>query len=181
VLDALPVTRHDRRVEDLELPDGTRLEVRPLEREDKEGLREGIQHLSPDSRYLRFFAAVGDLSAAQLEYLTTLDHEGHEALVAIEPATDEGIAVARYVVEDGQPVTAEIAVTVDDAWQGRGVGTVLLRCLTEYARERGVARFSALILPQNTPMIKLIESTGRVVSRKTEDNTVRIVVDLMGH
>jgi RimJ/RimL family protein N-acetyltransferase len=167
-------------VEELLLPDGTQLEVRALEREDKEDLREGIQHLSANSRYLRFFSPVNDMSAAQLAYLTTLDHERHEALVAIEPATDEGIAVARYIVGDDQPATAEIAVTVNDAWQGRGVGTVLLRRLADYARTRGVARFSAVILAQNAPMLKLIESVGPVLSRELEDDTVHIVVDLEG-
>jgi GNAT superfamily N-acetyltransferase len=167
-------------VEALELPDGTRLAVRALERKDKDALREGIEHLSPDSRYLRFFSALNTVSAAQLGYLTTLDHQRHEALVAIVPSTDEGIALARYVVEAQEPITAEVAVTVNDAWQGRGVGTALLHRLADYAHTRGVARFSALILPENAPMLRLIESIGPTVSREVADGTVRIVVGVGG-
>jgi len=167
-------------VDELELPDGTLLAVRALEREDKQALKEGIEHLSPDSRYLRFFSPIKGVSASQLGYLTTLDHDHHEALVATEPGADAGIAVARYVIEDGRPVTAEVAVTVNDAWQGRGVGTALLHRLAKHARARGVARFSALVLAQNTAMLKLIESIGPVVSRESEDGTVCVVIELDG-
>lgn len=160
------------------LPDGTRLGVRSLEREDKDELGEGIAHLSEKSRYLRFFSPVKGLSAGQLTYLTTLDHDRHEALVAIEPATDGGVAVARYVVTDDRPRTAEIAVTVNDAWQGRGVGTALLRRLADYARARGVRRFTALILAENTAMLKLAESLGAVISRELDGDTVCVVIDL---
>jgi RimJ/RimL family protein N-acetyltransferase len=167
-----------RGVRELALPDGTRLAVRPLEAEDKDELREGIEHLSPSSRYRRFFVPTVRLSDAELTYLTTLDHTRHEALVAIDPRTDDGVGVARYVVTDEAPATAEIAVTVNDAWQGRGVGRALLGELARVAREHGIEHFSAMILTDNQPMIRLAESVGPVVSRHAEGGTVTLVVKL---
>jgi GNAT superfamily N-acetyltransferase len=165
-------------VDQLTLRDGTRLNVRPLETADKAELKEGVEHLSPESRYRRFFAAKEALTASELAYFTTLDHQRHEALVASEPTTREGVAVARYVIIDDDPPTAEIALTVSDRWQGRGVGTALLRRLADTARTRGIERLSAMILLENTPMLRLMTSLAPTVSRRHEADTVNIVVAL---
>jgi GNAT superfamily N-acetyltransferase len=167
-------------VEPLILADGTRLEVKPLEPADKAVLREGVAHLSPNSAYRRFLVATPHLSEGQLSYLTTLDHRRHEALGVSQPSTEEGVAVARYVRSDDEPATAEIAITVVDRWQGRGVGRLLLERLVAVARARGIVRFSGLILADNTRMIKLMSSLGRVVSRSAQGGTVELIVELDG-
>jgi GNAT superfamily N-acetyltransferase len=165
-------------VQALIMSDGTRLEVSPLEPADKALLREGVKHLSPDSAYRRFFVPTADLTDRQLTYLTTLDHQRHEALGVSDPVTGEGVAVARYIQTANDPATAEIAIAVVDRWQGRGVGRALLGRLSAVARERGIKRFSGLILAENHRMIKLMSSLGAVVSRRTESGTVELVVDL---
>ena len=164
--------------EALILRDGTRLEIKPLEAADRDELRVAIENLSPESRYRRFLSPTGGLSARELTYLTTIDHERHEALAAVDPATGTGVAVARYVVFDEAPARAEIAVTVADAWQGRGVGSGLLRRLAQLARARGIAQFSGLMLATNTPMIRLLSSLGTVSSRRQGTGTLELVVDL---
>ena len=78
--------------------------------------------MSPDSRYRRFLTLMERLDARQLRYLTTLDHDRQEALVAIDAATGEAVAVARYAAIADDDQTAEIAVAVSDPWQRRGLG-----------------------------------------------------------
>ena len=160
------------------LADGARIEVRPIEPADRHLLQAGLEQLSPRSRYQRFLAPTDRLTDEQLTYLTTLDHRRHDALIAIDPATRDGVGVARYVVVAEEPPTAEIAVTVADPWQGRGVGTALLRRLAARARANGIVRFTGLILAENAPMLRLLAGLGPVVSRASARGTVELVVDL---
>jgi RimJ/RimL family protein N-acetyltransferase len=160
------------------LRDGARLEVQTLEAADRAELQEGIENLSPESRYLRFLTPTPGVTPRDLTYLTTLDHHRHEALVAVDRATDTGIAVARYVIVSDDPPVAEIAVTVADAWQGRGVGGGLLRRLAGLARARGIARFSGTMFASNAAMIRLLSALGPVISSRREDGMIELVVEL---
>ena len=164
--------------EPIVLRDGTRMLVDPLGVEDRDELREGIDHLSAESRYRRFFTPLTHVSDQQLTYLTTLDHDAHEALTAVDPATGHGIAVARYVIVSDAPKTAEVALAVSDEWQGRGVGGAILRRLATVAAERGIARFTGMMLAGNTAMIRLLRSLGPVVSDRHEGGTVELVIAL---
>jgi RimJ/RimL family protein N-acetyltransferase len=139
------------------LPDGTRVLIRPIEPSDREALADGFAQLSPESRYLRFFAPMKELGAQELDYLTQVDHRDHEALVA-QTEGGEGVGVARYVRT--APGEAEPAVVVADDWQQRGIGTALLDALTDRAREEGVECFRALVLARNTDAIALLERLG---------------------
>jgi acetyltransferase len=121
---------------------------------------------------------VTHVSTQQLTYLTTLDHHQHEALAAVDPATGRGVAVARYVLAEDAPVTAEVALAVLDEWQGKGVGRALLRRLAAVALSRGIVRFTGLMLADNKPMISLMRSLGHVVSTHRESGTVELVVEL---
>jgi GNAT superfamily N-acetyltransferase len=165
-------------VQALTASDGTRLEVSPLGPADKASLREGVKHLSPESAYRRFFVPTAHLSDGQLTYLTTLDHQRHEALGVSDPITGEGIAVARYIQTTDDPATAEIAIAVIDRWQGNGVGRALLKRLSALAQARGISRFSGLIQADNRRMVNLLSSLGTVVSRRAESGTLELVVDL---
>jgi len=146
------------------LRDGTRIAIRPLEPEDRDALAEGFQHLSAESRYLRFFTPVPELSDRELDHLTQVDHRDHEALVAEVAETGEGIAVARFV-RTGED-EAEPAVVVVDAWQRRGVASALLDALADRAQEEGIARFRALVLAQNAEAITLLQRLGSVRTRR---------------
>jgi nucleotide-binding universal stress UspA family protein/RimJ/RimL family protein N-acetyltransferase len=157
------------------LKDGTRVSVRPIEREDRDLLRAAFARLSPESRYRRFFTNVASLSERDLDYLTDVDHHRHEALVAIEPGTFEGVGVARFIrTDEGQ---AELAVTVVDDWQGRGVGGVLLDALADRAREEGIRRFTATVLATNEEARALVSRLG-VTHHSYQGTEVILEIDL---
>jgi GNAT superfamily N-acetyltransferase len=160
------------------LRDGSRVVVRPLRPDDRERLRAGFARLGPRSRYQRFLAPMAELTEADLTYLTDVDHHDHEALAAVDPATGEGVGVARFVRCADRPDAAEAAVTVIDDWQGRGLGTVLLDLLAERAREEGVVRFTALLLAENRDMLDVLEGVAaiRVVERRP--GTIEIEAEL---
>jgi RimJ/RimL family protein N-acetyltransferase len=128
--------------------------IRPIRPSDKSLLIDGLQRLSPESRYRRFFSPVPKLGASQLRYLTEVDHHAHEALVALDPRTGAGVGVAGFIRSSADPAVAEIAIAVVDDWQGRGLGTELLHELAARAREEGVRRVSAFVLERNPPMLR---------------------------
>lgn len=150
------------------LRDGSEVVVRPIEPEDREQLAAEFLRLSPESRYRRFLAPMSRLNEEMLDYLTRVDHHDHEALVALDSATGEGAGVARFVRLEDRPDVAEAAVTVADAWQGRGLGTLLLELIAARARQEGIRSFTALMLAENTEMMELLERLGpvRVVDRE---------------
>lgn len=141
----------------LHLRDGSRVLVRPIRPEDKARLEQGLDWLSPRSRYLRFHSQVQRLTASQLTYLTEIDHHDHEALVALDPDRPDlpGVGVARYIRTDEDPTIAEAAVTVVDDYQGRGIGTALLGLLEPLARERGIHTFRNYVLAENRTMLDI--------------------------
>ena len=144
------------------LRSGHRILIRPIGSQDKDGLQEGLHELTPESRYRRSLAPTPELSAAQLRYLTEVDHRNHEALLAFDADTREGIGVARFIRSATEPTAAEIAVAVLDTWHGRGVGTALLEALVAGAREERVERFTASVLAENSPMLDLLRQLGDV-------------------
>jgi len=139
---------------------GERVLIRPIRREDKQTLLDGLHRLTPESRYRRFFSPMPDLSARQLRYLTEVDHHAHEALIASDPSTGEGIGVARFIRSATDPAVAEVAIAVLDDWQGHGLGTALLEALAARAREEGVEYFTASVLTQNSAMLDLLRRLG---------------------
>lgn len=164
--------------ERLALRDGTEVLVRAIRPADRERLEAAFERLSEESRYRRFLVPLTRLTDGMLTYLTQVDHHDHEALVALDPATEEGVGVARFVRSAERPDTAEAAVTVADAWQGRGLGTLLVELLAGRARDEGIARFTALMLAENDEMLDLLRSVGplRVVDR--QQGTVEVEVEL---
>jgi RimJ/RimL family protein N-acetyltransferase len=163
--------------EHVSLADGAELLIRPLVPADAPDLVRGLHHLSPLSRYRRFLGPHPELSAKELRYLTDVDHVDHEALAARDPASGEAIGVARYVRVDGT-TRAEIAVTVDDDWQGRGVGSVLLDRLARRAQAAGITRFTGLMFADNEPMLALFRRVGEPVVVPFGPGTVEVGVDL---
>ncbi len=157
------------------LRDGARVEIRPIAPEDRNELRAAFERLSPESRYRRFFGPVPELSERELDYLTLVDHHDHEALVAIDLDTGQGIGVARYVRTAG--TTAEPAVVVADHWQGRGLGTWLLRELVARAREEGITTFEAPVLATNPDAIRVLEALGETTTRRS-GREVELTIEL---
>jgi len=109
---------------------------------------------------LRFLRRKDELTPAELRYFTDIDHHDHEALGALDHAGGRGVGVARYVRDTSDPQAAEIAVTVADDWQGRGLGTELLARLSGRARAEGIHRFTALVSADNAAMAGLLRSVS---------------------
>jgi GNAT superfamily N-acetyltransferase len=152
--------------------------VRPIEPGDKPMLVAAFERLSDASRYRRFLSPHGQLSRSELRYLSEVDHHDHEALVALDPVTGEGVGVARYVRDSRRPDSAEIAVVVADAWQGCGVGTTLLHRLADRAREEGIRRLTALMLAENDTMAHLLGDLGETQVLEVGLGTVELAVEL---
>lgn len=149
-----------------ELDDKTTVRVRPIAPKDRDRLVEGLENLSPRSRYLRFLASRDTLSDADLAYLTELDYGDHFAWgmeVHDDPARP-GVGVARYIRADNDPTVAEAAVTVIDAYQGKGAGRILLEKLIEAASANGIERFRAYVSSSNQPVIGGLTKLGASVT-----------------
>ncbi|WP_425956949.1 GNAT family N-acetyltransferase [Xylanimonas sp. McL0601] len=166
---------------DVVLRDGTTTHLRPIRPADADALQRFQMHQSERSSYFRFFAPVRSLSDRELEKFTHVDHTERVALVAVRPdAEDAGvediIGVARYdVVEPG---LAEVAFNIADSVQGMGLGSVLLEHIAAAARERGVRRFTADVLPQNGTMLAVFRDAGYDVRQHLDDGVVTVSVDL---
>ncbi len=152
--------------------------VRPIRPDDKERLLGAFERSSRESRYRRFFSPTARLSAAQLRYLTEIDHHGHEALQAVDPRTNDGVGVARFVRSPDDSTIAEVAVAVVDDWQGRGLASALLHDLAARAREEGIERFSASVLAENEAIMKLFRGFGEVQVTGSDQGVVELLMDL---
>jgi len=155
------------RGEPVTLADGARILIRAIEPTDAQLLKTNFEHLGAVSRYRRFLTPIDHLSDRQLAYLTQVDHNAHEALVAIDAATGEGLAIARYVRDPEDRSEAELAIVVADLWQGRGVGTALVEQISARARSAGVECFTARMLIGNQAGRRLLE---RVADEIGEDH-----------
>jgi GNAT superfamily N-acetyltransferase len=131
------------------LRDGARVLIRQLSEADADLLADGFAGLSADSRRMRFLAAKPQLSRAEIRHLTAVDGIEHDAVGAIDLASGEGVAVGRFVRETPGAPTAEVAVTVVDDWQRRGIGSLLLDELIERAVRVGIKTFVATVSAQN--------------------------------
>ncbi|HTT31415.1 MAG TPA: GNAT family N-acetyltransferase [Solirubrobacteraceae bacterium] len=160
------------------LRDGSLIRIRQGHHTDRDLLLRGFQRLSPESRYRRFLVPVAELTEATVRYLTEIDHHDHEAMIALDEHTGDGIGVARYVRDPDRPDVAEVAVTVIDDWQGRGVGTLLLDVISARAREEGITSFTALMLATNKEMMDLLQELDPVRIVDRELGTVEIEVPI---
>jgi nucleotide-binding universal stress UspA family protein/GNAT superfamily N-acetyltransferase len=159
------------------LRDGARVTLRPIAPEDKPLLAAIFERLSEESRYRRFFTTKNELSPADLDYLVDVDHSDHEAIIAIDPLSGKALGVARYIRSKGDAEVAEVAVTVADDWQGRGLGRALLDRLTYRARREGVRRFSALVQGDNPGALVLLAGLGDT-RRQWDTGVVELVIEL---
>jgi RimJ/RimL family protein N-acetyltransferase len=159
--------------------DGTQLYVRHVVPGDKEIIGKAWLHLSEESQRRRFLAPKPVLSKRDLRYLTEIDGHDHVALIALRLNEPKRlVAVARYVRLRDDPETAEVAVTVADAMQGKGVGKQLGVLLADEARGRGVQRFSASILTDNRPALRLMATMSDRLDSQTDRGVSELVADL---
>ncbi len=161
---------------DVVLSDGGTAHLRPIRPEDAELLRTFHARLSPESIYYRFFSPRPHLSDRDVEHFTTVDYDRRVALIAT--IAEEMVAVVRYDSLADRPETAEVAFLVEDAHQGRGLGAVLLEHIAAAARERGVRRFVASVLPDNRRMTGVFREAGYQAEQRFEEGVIELVLDL---
>jgi acyl-CoA synthetase (NDP forming)/GNAT superfamily N-acetyltransferase len=152
---------------DVVLRDGSTAHLRPIRPDDDERLRAFHDSLSAQTVYFRFFAPYPALTQRDVERFTQVDHHDRVALVAT--VHDEIVGVTRYDRQAGRPGDAEVAFTVRDTFQGRGLGSVLLEHLASAARERGVHRFVAEVLPDNARMLAVFREAGYAPATSLDD------------
>ena len=152
------------------LRDGTRVLLRPVRGEDRPRIQVGLARLSPQSRYLRFFSGMSELTEKQLRYLTEVDQFDHVAWGALDPAAPglPGLAMARFAREEEDATVAELAVVVLDSVQGRGLGSVMLGVLFLEAPRCGIRTFRALVLPENEAVVQWFARLGATVRREPD-------------
>jgi RimJ/RimL family protein N-acetyltransferase len=152
---------------------GEKVIVRPVRMSDEAPLQRMLYRLSDESVYRRFFAYRRAHPHEEMQNMVSLDYESAMGLVVIEPEHDEIVALSRYDVD---PATnfAEIAFTVRDDWQHRGIGTLLLRRMTEIARARGLAGFKAEVLARNAAMLAVFHKSGLRMTSTLRDEIVEL-------
>jgi protein lysine acetyltransferase len=160
------------------LRDGTELELRPLLPADRAALVAGLDRTPTETIRHRFFSS-GPLSSSIIDYLVDIDYVRHFAWGARPPGggIHDGAGVVRYVRGRDDPAIAEMAVTVDHAYQGRGLGTVLVGALAAAAQAAGVERFEALVLEDNTAMRRVLDKAG-ARWRREESGVVATTVEV---
>lgn len=168
-------------IEQVRLPDGTEAFVLPLQRTDKATLAAEFETLAPESRRRRFLAPVLHLSDSMLEHLVDdVDGINHVALVlSVEtsPGVYDPVALARMVRYADDPRSADLAVTVKDAWQGRGVATTLLDVLMR-ERPAGVERIVTEVFHDNQASLRMLLRLGDATVEDQGSGVSEIVVDL---
>jgi acyl-CoA synthetase (NDP forming)/GNAT superfamily N-acetyltransferase len=155
---------------DVLLRDGRTAHIRPVSPDDKELLVEFYARVSDESKYYRFFSPMPVLSDKDVHRFTEVDYVDRVAFVLT--LRGRMIAIGRYdVVKPGE---AEVAFLVEDAYQGRGIGQLLLEHLAQAARERGVQKFVAEVLPDNHRMIQTFRDAGYKVASGYEDGVISL-------
>ncbi|KRE62995.1 bifunctional GNAT family N-acetyltransferase/acetate--CoA ligase family protein [Nostocoides sp. Soil756] len=159
---------------DVVLRDGTVAGLRPIRPDDAEGIHRFHAAQSAESIYLRFFAPLRRLSEADVHRFTHVDYVDRVALVVT--MREEIIGIGRFDRLDSR--SAEVAFNISDHYQGKGIGSVLLEHLAAIARDLGITRFIAEVLPQNRKMLAVFSDAGYEVTRRVEDGVVEVGFDI---
>ena len=159
------------------LRNGARVRLRPIRPDDEDHLMALYGRLSAESARQRFFTSMKWLPRAWARYFANVDYHDRVAVVAEreEAGQIRLIGVARYD-SSGTPGSAEIALVVEDAWQGRGLGLILLNEILQTAEERGIHEFRADVLADNRRMLQLLARHTDIVERSTTQGVVELIV-----
>ena len=157
---------------DVLLSDGTAGHMRAIRPSDADAIVAFHARMSERTRYLRYFSPYPRIPERDLERFVNVDHQDREAFVIVNGPRIMG--VGRYERLGPDSPDAEVAFVVEDAHQGRGIGSVLLEHLADAARDHGIARFVAEVLPQNASMLRVFGDFGYQVQRRYADGVVHL-------
>ncbi|MFG1844736.1 bifunctional acetate--CoA ligase family protein/GNAT family N-acetyltransferase [Micromonospora carbonacea] len=157
---------------DVLLSDGSTVGLRPIRPDDAPGIVAMHARFSERTRYLRYFSPYPRIPERDLNRFVHVDHVDREAFVVL--AAGRIVAVGRYERLGPQAPEAEVAFVVEDAHQGRGIGSVLLEHLADAARRVGIVRFVAEVLPANGAMLRVFADFGYQVQRQYADGVVHL-------
>ncbi len=164
--------------------DGRPYTLRPIQPEDGENLQRFVRGLSEQTRYYRFISAISELTPRMLARYTQIDYDREVALVATVPEPDDPspgrrgeriIGVVRYLLNPDRD-TGEYAVVIADDWQGRGLGSRLMRTIVDVAARRGMRQLIGYVLGNNRPMLTMMQRLGFRVATDPDDPAMRLVI-----
>jgi acetyl coenzyme A synthetase (ADP forming)-like protein len=151
------------------LRDGSTVTVRPVRADDESALAKFFMSLSLESRVLRFFAAVGNADSLARS-MVDVDYRRRYGIVALAGEDSQIVGHAMYVAE--APRKAELALAIADAYQGRGLGTILLGELAEAAAGAGIDVLEAIVKPENHRMLSMLRESGFPLTVRSEPGEV---------
>jgi ribosomal protein S18 acetylase RimI-like enzyme len=160
------------------LRDGRPVEIRALRHEDEAGMLAALEKTSPQSLQRRFFVMKRHFSEKERAFFMDVDFKNHVAIVAVaeEGGSEVIVGGGRYIVFE--PDRAEMAFVVIDAWQGHGIGSLLMRHLVEIAQAAGLNELTAEVLPENTAMLRVFGKFGFRPAARRDPQTVHLVLTL---
>lgn len=151
--------------QDIVLRNCSTLRLRPIQPDDDKKLLDLYERLSARSLYNRFFT-VPKPDPTYAAYLANVDGTNHVALVG--EIDKKIVAVGRFIRQDESPDIAEVSFTVADAWQGQGLGSLMLERLADVARQQGIRVFECQVLGDNQPMMKMLTHSGFAMEQRLE-------------
>jgi acyl-CoA hydrolase/GNAT superfamily N-acetyltransferase len=163
----------------VELADGTEAFIRPIRPDDEPLMREMFYEFSEQTVYLRYHASVKAMPHNKLQVFCNVDYDTEMALIALvgTPGNEEVVGVGRYMT-DAAKENAEVAFTVSDRYQRKGLGTHLFERLIEVARAHGISHFHAYVLVENSGMLKIFHRSGLNIETSKEGDVVKVSMTL---
>ena len=173
----VPFSKFELEVQEgLALSEGPEVLIRPVSPGDEDGLRAMLSRLSRESIHRRFHLPMPHIPEWALAYLTDVDHYDKESLVAL--VGDEIVGQAMYARQEA--CTAEMAIVVEDRWQSRRIGKLLLSRLTEEAGRRGIEAFTAAVLGENRGVLRFFSSVLSEAKFKIRGGMYQLYAPLPG-
>jgi len=180
-MDQMPITLrgYPEKYEQVEEFGDTEVFFRPVKPTDEGMQREFFYSLSDESVYYRFFNIVKTMPHEKIQPLVNIDYREEMAIVGLigKPEMEEMIAIGRYKLDPADNL-ADIAFLVRDDWQGRGIGTHLMKVLADIARERKISGFKADVLSENRKMLSVFHNCGYPVKTKLENGSYSVMIDI---